>query len=415
MEEERLSYRWPMAVLTMLVGLFVTGFNVGVVPPLFAEIKQELVLSHTQIGMIWGVASAGTFLTALGGGMLADRYGPRRVMAVGVFLSIFFCALRGVLDSAWGLSLAMFLLGMAQGLVVTNMPKAVAVWFGRRELGTAMGVVMVGGSVGNVIALMLGVSVSSALGGWKNVMFLTGALCLVMFIMWVLLARERPAPEGRALTATSRPAMLEGFRKVVRLRELWLLCGAEVFVFGAAMGFMGHFPENTVARGASPSIAGVLTGVMFLTMIVSNVIGPRISDRVGLRRAFIWPALLVNMVLTPPLALTMGAPLVLVLILNGIAIGTVMPLLRAMVVENRSIGPSLAGAALGLQHMAHRIGGIFGPMAMGWIQDATGDFWQSYLFIAVLLGVAAVFIYLLKETGARAKETGPLPQAAEPG
>jgi len=144
MEEERLSYRWPMAVLTMLVGLFVTGFNVGVVPPLFAEIKQELLLSHTQIGLIWGIASAGTFLTALTGGMLADRYGPRKVMAVGVFLSIFFCALRGVLDSAWGLSLAMFLLGMAQGLVVTNMPKAVAVWFGRRELGTAMGVVMVG-------------------------------------------------------------------------------------------------------------------------------------------------------------------------------------------------------------------------------------------------------------------------------
>jgi MFS family permease len=412
MEEERLSYRWPMAVLAMLLGLFVTGFSVGIVPPLFSEIKEELLLSHTQIGVIWGVAGAGTFFTALTGGMLGDRYGPRKVMAAGVFLAIVFCALRGVLDSFWGLSLAMFLLGTALGLIAPNVPKAVAVWFGRRELGTALGVVMVGGASGNVIALMLGVSLSSALGGWKNVMLLTGGLCLAVFIMWVLLARERPAGEGGTRTATARPALLEGFKKVVRLRELWLLCGAEVCVFSAAMGFMGHFPENTVARGASPAIAGVLAGVMFLTMIVSNVIGPRISDRIGLRRAFIWPALLVNMVLTFPLALTMGAPLIVLLILNGAAIGTVMPLLRAMVVENRNIGPLLAGSALGLQHMANRVGAVVGPMMMGWIQDATGGFWQSYVFIAALLGVGAVLIYLLQETGMKARKRT---EAAGPG
>ena len=405
MAEQRLPYRWPMAIWTLLVGLFVGGMCVGFLPPLFDEITEELGLTHTEIGIIWGATALGTLLTALAGGLLADRYGAKKIMAIGLFLSIPFCVTRAVFPSFWGLTASMFLLGMALGLIFPNMSKAVGMWFGQKELGMALGIVFVGGSLGGVIALMIGVPLSNALGGWRNVMYLTGGIAAAVFVMWVALAKERPPTEVQAETAAARPSMLEGLKKIMRIRDLWLVCMMELCVMGAIMGFMGHFPHDTVDRiGMSPGMAGILTGIGAATVVVTNVLGPRFSDRVGLRRPFIWPFMLVGLFGATFMGIASGASLFILVIVLGASIGVVLPLFRAVTIENPRIGPLLAGSALGLLHMVNCVGATLVPIVMGWIQDATTAYWQAYLFFAILCGGGALFGYLIRETGLRSKK-----------
>ncbi len=416
MEEEKLAYRWPMAIWTMLVGLFVGGMCVGFMPPLFDEITQELGLTHTQIGVIWGAAALGTLLTALSGGMLADRYGAKKIIAVGLLFSIPFCVMRALLPSFWGLTASMFLLGMALGLLFPNMSKAVGMWFGQKELGMALGVVFLGGSLGSVIALMIGVPLSNALGGWKNVMWLTGGIAAAIFIIWMVLAKERPPTEAQAEAAAARPSMLEGLKKLMRIRDLWLVCMMELCVMGAVMGFMGHFPHDTTVRlGMSPGMAGILTGIGAASVIVTNVLGPRFSDRFGLRRPFLWPSMLVGLVMATFLGIASGASLYIVVILLGASVGVVLPLFRAVIIENPRIGPLLAGSAFGMLYMVNRVGATLVPIIMGWIQDATTAYWQAYLFIAILCGGGALFGYLIKETGLRSKKVAETAEADEAG
>ena len=404
MEEERLAYRWPMAIWTMLVGLLVGGMCVGFLPPLFDEITQELGLTHTQIGVIWGAAALGTLLTALGGGLLADRYGPKWVMAIGLLLSVASCALRAVWVSFWGLTVLMLLLGLALGLIFPNMSKVVGMWFGQKELGMALGVVLLGGSLGSVIALMVGVPLSNALGGWRGVMWLTGGIALATFLMWVVLAKTPPPRQARR-EASEQPSTLEGLKRVIRLKDLWLVCLMEFCVMGALMGFMGHFPQNTVERvGMSAGTAGILTGVGAMTVIVTNIVGPRFSDRLGLRRPFLWPFMVVGLFATTFLGLATGPALYLLVIVLGASAGVVLPLFRAVIIENPRIGPLLAGSAFGFLYMVNRIGATLAPIIMGWIQDATSAYWPAYLFLAVLCGAAALLGYLVKETGTRAKK-----------
>jgi len=125
MVEEKPAYRWPMLVLLLVVSLFVSGMGMGVMPPLFDEIKEELGLTHTQIGVIWGAAALGGLLTTLIGGTLGDRLGVKRVVGAGIVFSAIACALRAILPGFWGLSAAMLLFGMAVGFIFPNMSKAV--------------------------------------------------------------------------------------------------------------------------------------------------------------------------------------------------------------------------------------------------------------------------------------------------
>ncbi|MBA7609543.1 putative sulfoacetate transporter SauU [subsurface metagenome] len=402
MVEEKAAYRWPMLGLLLVVSLFVTGMSMGVMPPLFDEIKEELGLTHAQIGVIWGAGAFGGLLTSLIGGTLGDRLGVKRVVGAGIIFSAIACALRAVLPGFWGLTAAMLLFGMALGFIFPNISKSVGMWFGPRELGKALGLVIVGGALGTGIALIIGAPLSSLLGGWKPVMWLGAAVSAVSFFLWIALARERPVAQVKADPAAGGLSAREGLRRVLRVRDLWLICMMQLCIIGAIQAFLGLFPETLEDRGVGSG--GAYAAIAAFTVMVFTVIGPIFSDRIGLRKPFIWPFLLINVVVVTFLGVFTGVPLVIVLILTGIGTGTALPLLGALVLENEHIGPSLAGSALGLLGTVAPIGGIVVPVVMGVIIDVTGEYWIGFFFPAMLYAVAAALGSQVKETGLRAKK-----------
>jgi len=197
-------------------------------------------------------------------------------------------------------------------------------------------------------------------------MYLTGGICAASFIMWVLLARELPPTEAQTEDAAARRPMLEVLKKIMRVRDLWLVCMMELCITGAIMGFMGHFPHDTVDRlGMSPGMAGILTGLGAASVVVTSVLGPRFSDRVGLRRPFLWPFMLVGFFGATFMGIASGALLFILVIVLGASIGVVLPLLQAVIIENPRIGPLLAGSALGLLYMVNCVGATLVPIGYG--------------------------------------------------
>ena len=402
MVEEKAAYRWPMLGLLLVMSLFFAAVGFGVMPPLFDEIKEELDLTHAQVGVIWGAAALGGLMTSLVGGALGDRLGVKRVIGAGLAFSAITSALRAILPGFWGLSAAMLLGGMVGGFIYPNQAKCVGMWFGTRELGKALGLVIVGGALGTGIALIIGAPLSSLLGGWKPVMWLGAAVSAVNFFLWISLARERPVAQMKADPAARGLSAREGLRRVLRVRDLWLICVMQLCVTGAIQAFLGLFPETLEDRGVGSG--GAYAAIAAFSVMVFTIIGPIFSDRIGLRKPFVWPFLLINVVVVTFLGVFTGAPLVIVLILTGIGTGTALPLLNALVIENERIGPSFAGSAMGLLGTVMPIGSILAPIIVGAIIDVTGEYWIGFFFAAMLYAVAAVLGTAVKETGFRAKK-----------
>ncbi len=406
MVEDKLAYRWHMLLGIVLVSLFVSGICMAVMPALFDEIEEELNLTHAQIGIIWSAAALGGLLTAIPGGVLGDRFGVKRVVAVGIVVSTISCALRAILPGFGGLVLAMLLFGMAMGFLYPNIQKAVGMWFGPDELGKALGAIIVGGAAGFSVALMAAAAISDALGGWKNVMWLTAAISLGTLFVWMALARDRPVTSYDS--PTQGLSVREGLRRVLRVRDLWFLALMLLCIQGVAMAAVGLLPETLEDRGMSATMAGIYVSISTWTVMVFNIIGPYFSDRFGLRKPFIWPFLVVCVASITFFGVFTGAPLVIVIVLYSLGLGTALPLFGAIVIEHDRIGPLLAGSALGVIGTVAGIGPVVIPIVMGAVMDV-GEYWHGFFLLAVLLAVGTAAVVGVKETGQRAK------QAASPG
>ncbi len=401
--EEKAAYRWPMLAYLFLINLVVNGFVVHVLPPVFPRIAVEMGLNYAQLGSIWGALALGMLFFSLIGGIAADRFGVKRVISVALICAAVLGGLRGLAVDFWTLWLCMLFMGVSYGFVIPNLTKGVAMWFGPSELGRANGLLLMGPAIGIGLGLVVGAPLAAALGGWQNAMFLGAGLSIVVWVLWLTVAKERQPTGPMAELMRARPKVWQGLRRVFTVKEMWLLCFAELFIIGRMAAFMGLLPAFLVEKSMSDAEAGVFVSLANWAALVGTFVGPWLSDRIGLRRIFVWPPLLANVVLVSLIPILWGWPLYLVWMLSGLVAGMVLPQIRSIIMELKEIGPFLAGSAFGGIFTFNRIGGFAIPWLMGLIMTGTGIAAIGVYFVAGLGVIPVALVFFVRETGHAAR------------
>src|SRR5207302_9133968 len=134
-------------------------------------VAQEFGLSNVQLRTVFSSFILGYALFQAPGGRLADRFGPRWVLFVGVLWWSVFTALTGWLPSGFSgalaaLLLVRFLLGVGEAVVYPASNRAIASWIPMSERGIANGILFAGVGVGAGVATPL-VTKILALHGWR--------------------------------------------------------------------------------------------------------------------------------------------------------------------------------------------------------------------------------------------------------
>ena len=192
-------------------------------------IQEELKLTDGDYALVVNCFLVAYTVAMLFSGRVVDHLGVRRSLALFVGWWSVANILTGFTRSLGSLGLFRFLLGLGEAGNWTASPKAVAAWFNARERGVAIGLYTLGATIGATIAPLLITTVASRYG-WQSAFVATGALGLLWLVPWLWLYREprehpRLRESERVLLPDAPPAdeKPEGWRAVLRRREVWLL------------------------------------------------------------------------------------------------------------------------------------------------------------------------------------------------
>ena len=233
------SIRWRIAGLLLVITTltFIDRFNMSVAAN---YIQKEFALSNTQVGGLLSAFVLGYALFQIPGGMLGDRYGPRRMLLWAVLWWSAFTALTaaapdlflakwiGVVGSLW---LVGFLIGCGEAPAFPN-AKVIGLWMAPDERARGNSSFIVGVGIGGTFTPPA-IAYTMANYGWRVCFVACGALGLIVAAIWYWYATDRPeqhpgvnsAEFARigAVQAAERTSLRAPWRRILSNQTVWAL------------------------------------------------------------------------------------------------------------------------------------------------------------------------------------------------
>ncbi len=144
--------RWTLFAAAWLV---YAGFGLtsGAMAPVVGEIRHDLGLSTSAMGLVLGAWQLVYLFSAIPGGRVIDRLGARRAVAATAVLVAASAAARAGAQGFVTLYLAVALFGLGGPLISIGGPKLIAAWFAPEDRGKAVGLYSTAPAVGAMVAL----------------------------------------------------------------------------------------------------------------------------------------------------------------------------------------------------------------------------------------------------------------------
>lgn len=360
---------------------FAVSFAVwGLISALAPTFTQAYQLSATEKSLMIALPVLLGSLGRLPAGMLADRYGGRKIFAAMLVLAAIPAALIGLSTSYAQL----LVLGLFLGLAGTTFPVGVGFtskWFSGEKQGSALGVYGMG-NIGQSVAVFGAPVLAAALGAWRPVFFVFAALSLIWGVVFYLFARDA--------AQTAEPKTLSENLSVLKRSPLaWVLSLFYFLTFGGFVALAIYLPTLLRDQFAlTPTDAGARTAGFVLLATLMRPVGGWLADRTGGARVLLLVfasvagfGFLMSYAWMP--TFTVGA--------LGLGNGAVFKLVPQYFPKETGTVTGLVGAFGGL-------GGFFPPLMLGVIRDATGSYTLGFVFLALfaLMCLAVNYLVLLR-------------------
>ncbi|WP_405563844.1 MFS transporter [Streptomyces sp. NBC_01180] len=339
-------------------------------------IGKEFSLDLRQQGLVVSVFFVAYAAFQIPGGMLADRFGAKRVTCWALLAWSLCTALTGLAWSFAALLLVRLVFGAAEGVFPAAATKALVERTAVAERMGAQGTIMSSNALA-AVAAPLAVPPLAAAFGWRWAFFAAAGLgVLVHFAVRARLpavqaaVRVRlPAPRAHGLESAAGDAVR--VRDVLRMGVLWrfslMLFGYATVVWGLSTWIPSYL---TSERGLSLTSAGVLVALPSLGTAVATWLGGRLSDRMeGHHRRVIVPAMTVAAVALCLMALSPS-------LAGAIACGTVAVFAASLcympifAVPLRGLPPELVGVGSSVVVIGGQFAGMAAPPLLGAIAEA---------------------------------------------
>jgi len=379
------------------------GLIAASIAPLVVPIEADLGMSHAAMGSLMGAWQLVYIFSAIPGGMLLDRIGVRFALLIGIVLIAVSAMGRALADGYFSFLLAVMVFGIGGPIISSGAPKLVAELFRGSQRGFAMGIYMTGPALGGVAALALTNAWLMPLfhHDWRPIMALWAGIAAAAGGIWFVLARAflKTTPAQ----ATGRPQFVV-MRELARLRPVQVVLGMSVGVFLFNHGLNNWLVELLRNHDMTPDVAGYWATLPTVVGMIGSLIIPRLATPER-RFAILLGLCLLAVLSTLLLQFSDRFPLTLGLVLQGIARSSLMTVLILTLVELPGVGDRYAGIASGMFFTAAEVGGVLGPLGIGFLYDTSGEFssaLSALTVVALLLTAGSSYLKHVAVPGTRA-------------
>lgn len=377
------------------------------------DIAKEFGLSKIELGWVFSAFLLGYAVFQIPSGWLSVRYGPRRVLTIGLLWWCVFSALVVFVSPAFGNVLAQliavrFALGLGEAVMYPAANQFTAFWVPADERAKANGWIFAGVGAGAGIAPPIVTAVMLAYG-WRASFWLSAAVGLVAATTWYLLCRDRPeqhpgvsAKELAHIRAGIPSGIETGSRvpwgTIFGSRDVWLLT-LSYFSFGyIAFIFLNwFFIYLAEVRGLNLSRSAIYSMMPFIAMTVFCLAGGVVNDWLSRARSlyagrciFACVSLLVTAIF-----LVLGSEATNTLLASITLAGGAGALYLSQSsywAVSADLAGADAGVVSGLMNMGGQIAGAITASLTPWIAQQFG--WNTAFYVAAAFAVIAGLSWL---------------------
>lgn len=371
-------------------------------------IAQELGLNDKAMGWVLSAFALGYALMQVPSGIMADRYGPRKVLAS---IVTFWSGLTALTGMAWNFSSLLgirFLFGGGEAGAFPGMSRAIFSWIPLQERGIITGINFSGSRLGAAFALPL-VAYLITSYGWRTTFVILGGVGIIWAIGWWSLFRDTPEThpllkeeEKEYILATRQQSSEKkeklSRKELLRSTNMWAAVGqyfCSNFTFFFALTWLFPYLKDEYQLEAME--AGWYTVAPFVAGAIGNWIAGWMVDRLFKKGNWNFSRKLPAMIgfalaaigLVGSLYMNTAPGAVFFLSIAIMGADMTLPPSWAFCVD---IGKNNAGAVSGTMNMAGNLGAFLTALAFPYLTDWTGSV-EYFFYVAAALNILAIFLW----------------------
>lgn len=280
------GYRWVVLAVFMFINLTIQILWIAYAP-ITGVAAEFYSVSDLQIGLL-----AMTFMMAfiplsIPVSWAIDTYGFRPTVSIGAVLMGIFGVVRGLAGSNYTLVLLSTIgIAIAQPFLLNAWTKVPAQWFSIEERATAVGLITLSNLVGTALGMVLTPLLTENLS-IPHVQLIYGGVAAFSAVLFLILAREKPATPPCPAGLEVRALMLDGLKHALTVKEFWFYLFVSFIGMGVFNGITTWVENIIRPRGFTPTDAGTLGALMLVGGVLGAVLIPPFSDRQHRRRRYI--------------------------------------------------------------------------------------------------------------------------------
>lgn len=367
------SYRWTILALGTFC-ILTYGVVFQSIPPLIGILVEIFDVSYARAGALMGLFIVPAIFLSIPGGMLTDRFGPRSVGVASLLSLTIGTVIVASGGSYWIIAFGRLVAGIGACVLLVVAPKIVASWFYEREIGLAMGIFNISMPLGTILSLNFMGTIAFRFN-WQASIWVSFAVGVAALGLFLLLYRSKSTvkelkPEQTGLLAAAKKAGASA----------WLVGLSWGFFNAGLISFFTYAPDYFISQGENIGRAGLLASYpMWGSIVLAPIVGLLI-DRMGHKWIFVSIGC-GGMALFLYLIPEFHRHAAIFSISIGVFVAVLTPAIFSLPAE--LLPESVMGFGFGILGTGMGIGTSVGPLIVGSLRDATGDYLWSFAAMAL--------------------------------